>query len=74
MRRKSFGYYIKGDRRDIDDFQEIRFEQRELVDSVNKQIEYSKTQVEINKLIDAVHSLINKSISKQIDTSNLKNY
>ncbi|GBP98456.1 Retrovirus-related Pol polyprotein from transposon gypsy [Eumeta japonica] len=57
---------------DFDDFETVRFKQRELIESENRQIGINtKTQAQINQLTETVNVIIKNSKAKQIDTGHL---
>lgn len=57
---------------DFDDFENVKFKQRELIESENRQILVNtKTQAQINKLTETVNVIIKNSKIQQIDTGHL---
>lgn len=57
---------------DFDDFEEQKFRQKELINSINKQVSInSKTQDQINKLTDIVNKIIGNAKPEQIHTGYL---
>jgi len=57
---------------DFDDFENIKFAQKELIESENMQININtKTQKHINSITNAVSILVKNAKTKQINTENL---
>jgi len=57
---------------DFDDFESIKFTEKQLVESENRQIIInSKTQQQINRLTDNVNILIKNAQTKQVNTEHL---
>lgn len=57
---------------DFDDFENLKFTQKELIESENKQININtKTQEQINALTNAVNILVKNSKTNQMNTEHL---
>lgn len=57
---------------DADDFENLRLNQKQLIDSNNRQIEINtKLQIKIETLTNAINTIIKNTKKEQIDTGNL---